>query len=210
MNQAEKAYLEAIERNYYFPRSGILWSDIDSFVRFLEEYKMHRVMPARAQREKVLAELISSIRPYLSKLEDLDLLCVDLSQTTVGGKRLRDLIVEIYRSINTATRPRGVMENATLVGKVMHVLQPRLFVIWDDKIRQARGFKRSFDEYWRYLEMAQKGLREVLDDYRRISNDPRARSSSIESSLYEQGCKPITKLYDEACWAMVQGWIHFC
>ena len=206
---AERAYLEAIERNYYSPTPGSRWSDIDSFVRFLVEYGMARVMPAPGRRERALADSISSIRPYLSKLEDFDLLDVDLSQTTVGGERIRDLVARVYQSINTGMRTRQVRENATLVGKVMHILHPRLFVIWDDKIRQPRGFGRSFDEYWRYLETAQTGLREILEHYRSISRDPHASSGPIESSLYEKGCKPITKLYDEACSAMVRGWLHF-
>ncbi len=201
---SERAYFDAVQENYYLPGSRERWKDADSLLRFLLAYGMARVMPPKEQRRKMLVESVSIVRPHLSKLEKLDLMHADLEDV-----KLRQIAKTIYRSINSGMRTKRIQHNATVVGKILHILQPRLFVIWDDKIREPRGFGRSFDEYWKYLRTAQSGLSEALEDYRKMSSDMRATSKTIERALYENGWKPLSKLYDEACYAMVRGWNHF-
>ncbi len=198
-NEYEKAYFSAVDANYYSERSS---TDIDALENFLLKYGMARVMPPPKKRKTLLEDSIRAVEHELRKIHDADLLQVDISA-------LRTLACKIYSSINASMRTSRIRENATVVAKVMHILKPRLFVILDGKIRNARGINGSFDGYWSYLKTAQRGLREALEDYRRISGDSSATAASIEESLYEQGWKPITKLYDEACYAMVQGWLHF-
>ncbi len=199
-DKEEKAYFRALE---VVPNSKEPWNNVDELEEFLLEYKMGRVMPPPGKRKQLLSKSIYSVRQQLQEIRAMDLLGDELSKS-------KKCASEIYASINSSMKTRRITENATLVAKVMHILQPKLFVILDAKIRTARGLEWSFDDYWKYLEFAQQGLRETLEDYRRVSNDSSASSASIEKSIYRHGWKPITKLYDEACWAMVQGWLHFC
>jgi hypothetical protein len=170
---------------------------------------MARVLPATPLRESRLAKLMKSSRQLLCELDRLNLVDVDLDEFEIGGNPLKSKVRELYGSVNKSLKIKRIKENATVVGKTLHILQPRLFVIWDSLIRDTRDFAGNFEGYWSYLKTAQLGLREVIGDYRSVSHDPEAASTSVEKSIYEDGIKPITKLYDEACWAMVRGWLHF-
>jgi hypothetical protein len=122
---------------------------------------------------------------------------------------LREVAERIYSSLNKATSRLGIKENSTAVGKSMHILQPRLFLIWDSYVRKPRNYEDSFSGYWKYAKNAQAGLREAVNDFRKVNSAPLATESDIEERLYFNGWKSIAKIYDEACWAMAQGYLHF-
>lgn len=202
--EEEKAYIMAARNNYYSPPSGRRWKDVDSLDQFLTAYRMSRVLPSQPMRRRKLVSLLQSVPQFLLKIEETKLEDQNFEDTST-----RDTVRRLYELVNSSLRTRRIRENATAVGKVLHILQPEFFVIWDNRIRQPRQFDGSFEGYWDYLRTAQRGIVEALDDFKRISKNPNATSRSIEAELYENHVKPITKVYDEACWAMVQGWLHF-
>ena len=198
----EDEYIDAIERLYYSPNSGKRWNDVDSLDRFLLAYGTVRTLPPERVRRKKLTKMMQVLPRYMSKIHELKLEDADLDDS-----KLRRSAYNLYSLVNESLRTARVIHNPTAVGKILHVLQPELFVIWDNVIRVPRQFGGSFDEYWRYLKTARDGITEAFTDFK--SKDPEATTESIEANLYESRLKPITKLYDEACWAMVQGWLHF-
>jgi len=203
----EAAYLHALESNYTTSSFEEAQRAMDSLEDFLLKYGTSRTIGQPARRRKALQNCLGQIRPHLVRISDLHLLDVNFSRGE--SEVLMKLTTQIYDTINTRVSVRQGGRAPTVAGKVMHILQPRLYVIWDRRIREARGLKDTFEGYWDYLQTTQEGLREALDDYRNTSHSANASPSDFERVFYQNGMKPITKLYDEACYAMVRGWLHF-
>ena len=155
----EDEYIDAIERLYYSPNSGKRWNDVDSLDRFLLAYGTVRTLPPERVRRKKLTKMMQVLPRYMSKIHELKLEDADLDDS-----KLRRSAYNLYSLVNESLRTARVIHNPTAVGKILHVLQPELFVIWDNVIRVPRQFGGSFDEYWRYLKTARDGITEALTD----------------------------------------------
>ena len=97
------------------------------------------------------------------KLEEMDTQLAELmavNLTTVDVRKRSHEIEALYNSILNAKwksdkgKTRRVGPTAT--SKVLHLVNPDLFLIWDSKIRKTYGFKDSGVEYVRFLASMQK------------------------------------------------------
>lgn len=206
--QGERAYLQAIDaqqKGFFSYESGDknLQKGIERMIEYLRKYRAVRGDLTSNELMKRLNGLIPNLQDQLADFENLQLVEADLPSKI-------DNVKKIYTCINSELLTKKGMQHPTLVGKILHILQPQMFVIWDSITREARDFnQRPYSErYWEYLTLVEEGLHELLDDFR-LTHDPSSGSSKIEASLYEDGCKPLTKLHDEACYAMAKGWLHF-
>ena len=94
-------------------------------------------------------------------------------------------------------------KNYTGASKIMHVLVPELFVMWDDTIRCAYGCRvtsemEAGEKYFKFLKRAQRVARDVVDSYR-IENSCSVREAErrIRRELYEGGFYTIARLLDQ-------------
>jgi len=81
----------------------------------------------------------------------------------------------------------------TGASKALHILNPKSFMMWDDRIRRGYGCCENGEGYFNFLLRSQKEIREIIRTY---TNDyPGNRR--ISQRIYAGGVKTIVKLLDE-------------
>jgi hypothetical protein len=112
---------------------------------------------------------------------------------TVSLDRISPKIESIYNSVMDAQwvsdRGRTKRVGPTATAKVLHLVVPDLFMIWDRRIRDVYGFGESSEEYVRFLENMQNWMKSL--------------DGTVEM-LRERYGKPSTKIVDaynwKTCW----------
>lgn len=94
---------------------------------------------------KNFKNVLTKMEPLYEKLKDLDFKSVDLNN-------YEKEIKEIYTSLSSIS---GI--KITGAPKLMHLKNPKLFVMWDSFIRKHYKFnKRSSEDYFNFLKLMQK------------------------------------------------------
>ena len=129
-----------------------------------------------AVREFNLDEFIKTVdkvKSILKPLEKEDFKNIDFDK----------YLGEIKQSFKLLARIKGIQK--TGASKILHLLFPKIFVMWDAYIRNYYGFKKgNEDDYLNFLELMQKKFSEV-------------RSSGIRTAtklIDEHNYKTITML----------------
>ena len=108
-----------------------------------------------------------------------------------------------YRSIYTFSEISQVKRrDYTAASKVLHVLVPELFVMWDDTIRSAYGCRIGKEEkggerYFTFLKRVQNEAKEAVITYCKehgCTTDEAIRR--IRKELYEGGFYSLARLID--------------
>jgi len=114
----------------------------------------------------------------------------------LGG--LRNVIVGLYNRLAEVVGHTGA-------SKMLHMLAPSFFVMWDDEIRKHYGLQERGDDYFRFLvEVARPMIRGAVESYSRdrgVGDYSRAREE-LERELG----KPLTKVVDEYNWLTTRGY----
>jgi len=117
---------------------------------------------------------------------NIDLLNANLDSL---NKQIRDVFDQIK-----AVRHVG----PTSASKILHILVPRLFVMWDVEI--ARNYRVSMDSqgYVEFLRKSQNLLMSLMRQYRSLG------IAQPELELVNKYGKPLTKLLDEYNWLSIR------
>lgn len=128
-------------------------------------------------------ELISSTKSTFDELENYSLTKVNLDDTFVNN------------SIKTLYRRFSEIFGATGASKALHLLLPRLIVMWDDTIRKNYEVTVADDENYLIFLMKVKG--EILDFVREYANENNLDIDDAENAIIEKTGVYLTKLIDE-------------
>ena len=60
--------------------------------------------------------------------------------------------------------------SSTSISKILHVLHPRLFPIWDDEIRMLLKIEDTGNDYIKYMSMVQEIIRKLNVNVQEIEN----------------------------------------
>ena len=111
------------------------------------------------------------------------------SLSTVDLERMSNQVADIYDGIMNASwksnKGRSKRVGPTAASKVLHLVAPNLFIIWDRAIRNNYGFKESGEEYFRFLLDMQNWMEKL------------GKSIDTLQNRYE---KSSTKILDEYNW----------
>ncbi|RLE66703.1 MAG: hypothetical protein DRJ47_01665 [Thermoprotei archaeon] len=128
-------------------------------------------------------ELLSSVHPIIRELKDKTLLNVDLEDPVVTNS-----IVTLYNRFS------GVLD-ATGASKALHLLHPKLFIMWDDSIRKSYGIHiPDGDNYLEFLRTTKRELSRVVEDY---ANKRGLSMKEAEEYIVRNTGVELTKLLDE-------------
>ena len=90
----------------------------------------------------------------------------------------------------------GSRYESTATSKILHVLHPPLFVMWDSAIRGGYAVDRSSGDYARrFLPRMQRQASEAVDSY--IRDGEAEPAAAVEALEKRCGGRPLTKLVDE-------------
>ena len=171
----------------------------EDIARFLKRWKIRRKIDLTK-----LEQRIRNKRKELNALENLNIVSANLEgfiQLSSQTKSLHDIIVNLFNEFTDVAEDSS--RQYTAASKILHVLLPKLFVMWDRCIRCAYGcdFKRPEDageKYFKFLKRVQKEAREAVKSYcteHKCSINKAIQT--IREKLYEGGFYPFTKLLDE-------------
>jgi len=141
----------------------------------------------------------------LRTLRNLDIVSVDLeSSVHVGGRPrvLRDVVIDLFNTFLDVSEQLG-RRDYTASSKTLHVLLPKLFVMWDDCIRCAyrckvRRPKEAGTKYFTFLKRVQREAKEAVESYCKEHNcTVNEAVQEIERSLYEGGFYSFARLLDQ-------------
>ncbi|MEM2592952.1 MAG: hypothetical protein QXI60_10230 [Thermofilaceae archaeon] len=184
--------LYVLDDAFYHKAISELTLDVDpkiacSFlIRFLELWGVEEASTRISPVE--LSQRISNLKPKLAKM--------DISILDGKFNKMKDEIVEAFREICSVKNV-----GPTSASKILHLLRPKLFVMWDNNIAKRFGVRMSPKGYLDFLEKCRDVLEGILNEYRRSGiSDP-------ESYLLNKYGKPLTKLLDEYNWLSTRRWI---
>lgn len=99
---------------------------------------------------KLFKKTLKKIEPLYRRLKGLDFRSVELGKYEKEIKR-------IYSSLSSI---RGI--RITGAPKLMHLKNPKLFVMWDNRIRIHYGFRRGDkDDYFKFLKLMQNKFKNI-------------------------------------------------
>lgn len=129
-------------------------------------------------------EVIKTTAPIIEELKDVSLINANLD----------DVFIE--NSIKTLYKRFLNVFGATGASKALHLLQPKLFVMWDDNIRKSyRIDVPDEDGYLRFLKIARKEIAEFVKDCAKKNG---LSFEDAEKFIKEKtGLVELTKLFDE-------------
>jgi hypothetical protein len=211
----EVVYFAALERLRPFGSGSakLKQQDVMGVIRmFLIQWgQMARAVNREGTDWNLLWSRLNGISPVLEQLR-----CERILDVKLESKR--ELISEAYESLES----RNI--GATSVSKILHLINPELFVMWDDNIRinesNKLGFKLngerrlSFAEglggYLKYLRACQAEVKTALEDGKSVQSETLgdvlqrllAERPEVEPSKLgpEYMSKTLAKLMDEYNW----------
>jgi GH25 family lysozyme M1 (1,4-beta-N-acetylmuramidase) len=133
------------------------------------------------------------------KFGDKDLLHIELEENAIQIKEIYNKFYNILKNM-----PKCKDKNITGASKAMHLLFPRIFVMWDRDIREDLGFdkKTNSDGYLEFLNEMQKEADEVIDSYHRDKNIHKEMVEKlISKTIWGNETRTLAKMIDECNFA---------
>lgn len=134
-----------------------------------------------------LQQVIKHNRDIVNRLNKFHLYEVNL-------RFIKNDILYVFNEFSKVVRYTGA-------SKVLHILAPNLFVMWDNTIRESYGYAKNDKGYYNFLTKMQEELMELIESY---AKDYKCSYSTavkqLCEKLFKKGCIPITRLIDVYNW----------
>jgi hypothetical protein len=164
---------------------------VDDILDFLKKWRI-RVRIDRRKLEKAIQEN----QPTLSRLNRKE---YQIANVDLGDPKTRDAIVGLFGAFSKEV---SIGRNTyTGASKILHVMVPNLFVMWDDAIRWAYACRSQDaehgEDYFTFLKRTQSELREAVRSYgiQHSCSDEEAMKK-ISEELFEPGYDSFSRLID--------------
>jgi hypothetical protein len=143
---------------------------------------------ARASFKKAYLEVL----PLLRGLQGHTLLEAEFDSAVAGGTSVSEAVRSIFERVASS----GSRYESTGTSKILHVLYPPLFVMWDSAICGGYAVDgRSSDYAERFLPRMQREAKEAVDSY--IADGKAGPSTAVRELEALCGGRALTKLVDE-------------
>jgi len=183
--------------------------DFDDVRRLFEDYlfkwgKMARVYPISI-REKIYKKFLEEVRRIASEIDALTNLTLIFPEFDKYEDKIKRVYEEICE-INVPYKDKKPRIAPTSTSKILHFLQPTLFIIWDRKnVREPKHYGETSDWYLRYLRNKREDLQTILDSYMKTNDGSKIEALRAIEDLHAedlakmgyQGKESITKMLDE-------------
>lgn len=152
---------------------------------------------------RAIKECIDKLKPQLQNLNG-----IHIETETIDLNKLKPIIIEIYDEI------RGSLKDyrfgPTAISKLLHIINPDLFVMWDGKIRddytknKNSKIRDSGEGYFTFLEEMRKIAKEIIDDFRKSKSSLGADVASyLNDKLKVRYKQSLAKYMDEYNWLII-------
>jgi len=159
---------------------------------------MNRVVGRKDLDWKKLGETLRSLEKEFRELRNRKFLTIDFNENTISNA---------IRTIYDRLDPLPYLGSPTTLSKILHVLNPEIFVMWDNEI--VRKYKRrnfrvntTAEGYLEFLKDAQKEIKEALNDYQKESGK---QLCEIEIDLRNRcNNRTLARIVDEYNWMITR------
>lgn len=155
---------------------------------------MGRVVGREGLEWAELGEALRSLEGEFKLLRNQKLLTIKFEDAEIS-----ETIRSVYRKLDSF----DYIGSPTTISKILHLLNPEVFVMWDNKIRKTykeknKHVRETPKGYLEFLKEAQKELKEALDD---CQNETRKEMNEIEQEIRAKyRNKTLAKIVDEYNW----------
>jgi hypothetical protein len=168
--------------------------EVALLIKFLNDWGTR--YPSDEHSQASLKKAYVKVLPRLRLLQGYDLVEARFDSRVADGKTLSETIQEVFEALASA----GEKRQWTGTSKILHVLRPHLFVMWDSAIRGGYAVREGSDYSSWFLPLMQRQAREVIDSY--VAETKSERLIAVKELEKLGGDKPgeprrITKLLDE-------------
>ncbi len=184
-------YMDSRDEAAWYSDAGPNDTEIKALFQFLNQWASHYASGADARAGFKRAYL--QVLPTLRALQGLTLLDTAFGGGIVQGLCVSEDVVSIFETLAGS----GSRYASTATSKILHTLNPSLFVMWDSAIRGGYAVDRGSDDYAsRFLPRVQGEAKEAVDSYIDDSlADPAVAAQDLERLC--GGRRTLAKLVDE-------------
>jgi len=155
---------------------------------------MNRVVGREGLRWKKLAENLRSLEPEFGKLRGKRFLEINFDDPEVALA---------IRTIYSKLDPIPYLGSPTTISKILHILNPEIFVMWDNAIvkelrKTNKRIGHSCEGYLEFLKMAQKEIKEALAE--RQLETGKSMDEIEQAIRFRYRNKTLVKIIDEHNW----------
>ncbi|MEM1508498.1 MAG: hypothetical protein QW291_03365 [Thermofilaceae archaeon] len=167
---------------------------------FLAQWgRMGRTVDRKDLDWKQLTEQLRNSKESFQKLQGKTFLDINLED-----KEIADAIIKCYSSAKVD------YIGATAISKILHLLNPELFVMWDDDIRRKYKVAGGAKGYLEFLKLVKREVEEAIEEEAKKSGCNKkeiveriCRELPSNKLGREYGRKTLAKLIDEYNWWVV-------
>jgi len=174
----DRIYFDTINR--WGKLENIKKEDAEMMLKFLNVWKCRidkKILPK-------LYQALLKTRGNFKLLKDKNLENVSLEE-------IKRIISSIFNNLKLKRI------NATAISKIMHIINPNLFVMWDEEIRKGYGFYNNSVGYMNFLKKMQVEIQEILVTF---CKEHKINGGQAEERIYRM-ChndkRTLLKLIDE-------------
>ncbi len=171
-------------KKYY--EGNLYKKDIDIVIKFLKEWgRMDRVI-GKLKKQMGEGRFIEvnisagkNCQKYFFMINKYKFTTIDFGNKISSEKeilRLKDINEIIFSEFSNALR-------WTSPSKIMHMVNPKLFLMWDDKIRTKWGCGYGARAYTNFLIRMQLEYNELIEDFTKIQNIKRDNAESTFAAI---------------------------
>lgn len=110
---------------------------------------------------EICKQLLSKLRKYQDVFDRLKMYTI----VDIDLNHFRKEIISIFNDLMKIP-----CISSTSISKILHVLHPRLFPIWDDEIRMLLKIEDTGNDYIKYMSMVQEIIRKLNVNVQEIEN----------------------------------------
>ena len=164
------------------------------------------------QSANAIQTTLQNLLPYTQILNGLIIATVNFTQQVNVNNSLMtvgQVIVHCYTKVRNIKYKFG----PTATSKLLHILQPELFIMWDKEIlshyrQQNRQVSDSGQGYCAYLEFMEQAAMQVHQSFRNAALNPPATANQtpavyLSTQMNYNSFKTLAKYLDEYNWVTI-------
>jgi hypothetical protein len=194
----ELIYFGAIERLREVQKDLSKIDDVKHIQRIIKPFlinwgMMNRVVGRKGLNWKKLGETLRNLEKEFGLLRDKKFLTINFNEQVIS-----DSIKTVYGKLD----PIPYIGSPTTLSKILHLLNPKIFVMWDNAIVEEYHRKNRRVDYTArgYLEFLKETQKVVLKAFIEHEKETGKTLDKIEEELESKYKKTITKIIDEYNW----------
>jgi len=196
---SECLYFGALEKLKQVQENLNLLDDIRHVQRVIKLFlvswgNMSRVVGRKGLKWKELGERLRNLEKEFSELRNKKFLTIDFNNAVVANP-----IKTIYAKLDNLP----YLGSPTTISKVLHLLNPEIFVMWDNEIERKYHKRNHYVKYTPegYLEFLKESQKEIKEAFHDCQEETRQELDEIEASVRKRyGNRTLARIVDQYNW----------